>query len=393
MILRFGVKYYTIRTMTQPPSRRAGQEPRKLTTISYAVLGLLRIRPHSAYELAQQNSRSGIFWSAAQSVVYEEAKKLAAQELATATTVTNGPRRRTVYAITEAGRRELHRWLSEPGGDPQVQYPDMLRVLFADAGTNDDLLAAISSIRGWARRSRHNAQRIALDYLGGQPPPYPGRTHIVKLTMAYQMSVVTAVERWADWAEAEARTSNDTVTPAEADLETFRRILQGWAPPQQPADSPGDASLQGTAGRRPRPDARGPGSKPDEAAGAPSRATPGLAKAGRIAQARRRPQVAERDLLWCDLTQPAGRAHPPVLPAGVTEERHPRTRPGSTQPGRPRELPHDACPLPTPRLDPVISAAECPDLDAADACHRGRRRRALGGSRATPRPAIVTQRD
>ena len=147
---------------------------------------------------------------------------------------------------------ELHRWLSEPGGDPQVQYPDMLRVLFADAGTNDDLLAAISSIRGWARRSRHNAQRIALDYLGGQPPPYPGRTHIVKLTMAYQMSVVTAVERWADWAEAEARTWNDTVTPAEADLETFRRILQGWAPPQQPADSPVTASLQVITGRRPR---------------------------------------------------------------------------------------------------------------------------------------------
>ena len=93
----------------------------------------------------------------------------------------------------------------------------MLRVLFADAGTKDDLLAAISSIRGWARRSRHNAQLIALDYLGGQPPPYPGRTQIVKLTMAYQMSVVTAVERWADWAEAEARTWNDTVTPAEAD--------------------------------------------------------------------------------------------------------------------------------------------------------------------------------
>ena len=132
----------------------------------------------------------------------------------------------------------------------------MLRVLFADAGTNDDLLAAISSIRGWARRSRHNAQRIALDYLGGQSPPYPGRTQIVKLTMAYQMIVVTAVERWADWAEAEARTSNDTVTPAEADLETFRRILQGWAPPQQPAGSPSDASLQGTAGWRPRLDAR-----------------------------------------------------------------------------------------------------------------------------------------
>ncbi len=54
--------------------------------------------------------------------------------------------------------------------------------------------------------------------------------------MAYQMSVVTAVERWADWAEAEARTRNDTVTPAETDLETFRRILQDWTPLQQPAE-------------------------------------------------------------------------------------------------------------------------------------------------------------
>jgi PadR family transcriptional regulator, regulatory protein AphA len=226
-----------IRTMEQAPPTRAGSEPRKLTTISYAVLGLLAIQPHSAYELAQQNARSGIFWSAAQSVAYEEPKKLAAQGLARAATVTDGPRTRTVYAITEAGRRELHHWLSEPGGEPQVQYPDILRVLFADAGTKDDLLAAISSIRDWARRSSHNARRMALDYLGGQPP-YPGRTHIVKLTMAYQMSVVTAAERWADWAEAEARTWNDTVTPADTDLETFRRILQDWTPLQQPAESP-----------------------------------------------------------------------------------------------------------------------------------------------------------
>jgi PadR family transcriptional regulator AphA len=309
--------------MTQPPSRRPGKEPRKLTTISYAVLGLLGIRPHSAYELAQQNSRSGIFWSAAQSVVYDEPKKLAAQELARATTVTDGPRRRTIYAITETGRRELHRWLSEPGGDPQVQYPDMLRVLFADAGSKDDLLAAISSIRGWARRSRHNAQRIALDCLAGQPPPYPGRTHIVKLTMAYQMSVVTAVERWADWAEAEARTWNDTVTPAEADLETFRRILQGWAPPQQPADSPSDASLQVTAGWRPRLDVcLRPRSKPDEAAGTEQSYTQaregsgGLPKQGGPALAR---------------SGPAGRpGAPPVLPGRITEERHGPGRGGST---------------------------------------------------------------
>lgn len=56
--------------------------------------------------------------------------------------------------------------------------------------------------------------------------------------MAYQVSVVTAIERWADWAETEARTWSDTITPTATDLDTFRRILHDWTPLQQPAESP-----------------------------------------------------------------------------------------------------------------------------------------------------------
>jgi hypothetical protein len=78
-------------------------------------------------------------------------------------------------------------------------------------------------------------------------------------------------------------------------------------------------------------------------------------------------------------SDPAGR---PGAPASAARRSHggtprSRTRPGSTQSGRPKELPHDACRLPAPRLGPVIGAAECPDLDAAAARHRARRRRAL----------------
>jgi hypothetical protein len=85
---------------------------------------------------------------------------------------------------------------------------------------------------------------------------------------------------------------------------------------------------------------------------------------------------------------PAGR---PGAPASAARRSHggtprPRTRPGSTQSGRPRELPHDACRLPAPRLGPVISAAEYPDLDAAPACHRGRRQRASRRGESHPPP-------
>jgi len=51
-----------------------------LTTTSYAVLGLLSIRPWSSYELTQQMDRSlGRIWPRAASKLYEEPKKLTAR--------------------------------------------------------------------------------------------------------------------------------------------------------------------------------------------------------------------------------------------------------------------------------------------------------------------------
>lgn len=57
-----------------------------LTTTSYAILGLLSVRPWSTYELAQQMDRSlGRIWPRAQSKLYEEPKKLVRLGLAEAT--------------------------------------------------------------------------------------------------------------------------------------------------------------------------------------------------------------------------------------------------------------------------------------------------------------------
>jgi PadR family transcriptional regulator AphA len=56
---------------------------KKLTSVSYGILGLLGLRPHTPYELAQQFKRSGTFWASAESVVYNEPKTLVAHGLAT----------------------------------------------------------------------------------------------------------------------------------------------------------------------------------------------------------------------------------------------------------------------------------------------------------------------
>ena len=86
---------------------------------SYAVLGLLAIRPWSRYELTQQMDRSpGRFWPRAVSKLYEEPKKLAAHGLARSSAERNANRTRTVYAITEKDRAALAAWLRQPGDGP-----------------------------------------------------------------------------------------------------------------------------------------------------------------------------------------------------------------------------------------------------------------------------------
>ena len=76
-----------------------------LTTTSYALLGLLNIRPWTTYELAKQVQRSlGWFWPRAERKLYEEPKRLVECGLATATSESTGKRPRTVYSITADGR-------------------------------------------------------------------------------------------------------------------------------------------------------------------------------------------------------------------------------------------------------------------------------------------------
>ena len=79
---------------------------RELTTTSYAILGLLAIRPWSTYELAGQMRRNlHYFWPRAESNLYAEPKRLVEGGFAQAQSQPVGKRRRTVYSITNS--REL----------------------------------------------------------------------------------------------------------------------------------------------------------------------------------------------------------------------------------------------------------------------------------------------
>lgn len=191
------------------------------TTISYALLGQLAIRPHAAYDLARLSSRfRDIFWTTAESVVYAELRNLAAHGLATEHPTRVGQRKRTTYAITPAGRDALAIWLTSDSAPIVIQHEAMLKVLFADAGTKTDLLRAISEVQAWAEQRLADGKSIACGYLDGTAP-YMERAHIVTLTFSYQYSQAEQMLAWAKAAANEVATWPDDLNHPMFDRTIF----------------------------------------------------------------------------------------------------------------------------------------------------------------------------
>lgn len=187
----------------------------KLTTTSYVILGHLALRSWSTYELAQQMKRSTRhYWPRAESKIYEEPKKLVAHGLATATREYTGRRPRAVYTITDKGRNALRRWLDEPGQPPLVEFEGVVKVLFAEQGTKEQLLATLRSIREDAQRTQEEHVALAADLMrtGG---PFPDRLHINELVFKYMWEQTETVIRWATWAEQEVARWPEDITSAD----------------------------------------------------------------------------------------------------------------------------------------------------------------------------------
>jgi DNA-binding PadR family transcriptional regulator len=191
-------------------------QPPKLTTTSYVILGHLALRSWSTYELAQQMKRSTRhYWPRAESKIYEEPKKLVAHGLATGTREYTGRRPRTIYAITDAGRDALRRWLDEPGQPPMVEFEGAVKVLFAEQGNKEQLLTTLRSIREHAEQTRAEHRTLA-DDLSQTGGPFPDRLHVNELVFKFMWEQTETVIRWATWAEREVAGWPDDIARADA---------------------------------------------------------------------------------------------------------------------------------------------------------------------------------
>ena len=199
---------------------------RGLTTTSYAILGLLAVRPWSTYELTRQMDRSlGRFWPRAESKLYEEPKKLAAQGFAEATSEQVGRRPRTVWSITDEGRRALAEWLHTPGAGPVREFEQLLKVWFSDHGTKADALASLAAARSWASERNEENKRAARAYLAGEGP-FQQRAAQNMLAGAFLTDFCLLVARWAEWASDQVEQWPDDPSRATIDEAAMAQIAE-----------------------------------------------------------------------------------------------------------------------------------------------------------------------
>jgi DNA-binding PadR family transcriptional regulator len=205
--------------------------PPRPTTSTYALLGLLAVQPWSAYELAQQATRSLRYaHPRTESHLYEEAKRLLRLGWATSRTEHQGRRQRTVYEITDDGRRALEGWFATPVRSPQLDFEALLRMLFADQTDKATLCRCLQETADEARGLLDDAnERLIRPYLADDDVPFPERRHIAALLAAFIADYLRLIERWSEFARDEIRTwpRTEGLGMTDRSREIFETVLAG----------------------------------------------------------------------------------------------------------------------------------------------------------------------
>jgi len=168
--------------------------------LEHAILGFLDYRPLSGYDLkAMFEASVKHFWPADQSQIYRTLARLSDTGLTRIELVeqTDRPDRK-VYHITDAGREELHRWLTGEPAPSCERIASLVQIFFAGGLSDDEVL---SMLRRHAERNRSVLERL-------RAIPAHDKPHVIDasakdkffwmLTLDYGIKITETAQDWLE---------------------------------------------------------------------------------------------------------------------------------------------------------------------------------------------------
>ncbi len=165
---------------------------------AYVILGMLGWRPMSGYEIKSIVDKSTrFFWAVSYGQLYPELRRLSAAGLIEGKSSPQGGRKRNVYRLTAAGRRELRAWLEAEPQVYELRDEGLLKLFFASSSDGE---SAPGTLEAMGRGHRRIVEQLKLVEAGNPPQGFPNLilTHGIEF------------HEWiADWCERTRRALED----------------------------------------------------------------------------------------------------------------------------------------------------------------------------------------
>ncbi len=187
-------------------------------SLRHALLGLLAERPASGYELTKQFEVSlANVWTASHSQIYPELQRMAERGWVVAGD--EGVRGRRDYEISDAGRAELHRWLTGDRPDRSNRNEAMLRVFFLWTLNDDEAVTFLEREADAYRDGLNSLERLDTVI----PWSKGGSDRMGRIALEQGLRWSKMMSDWATWAAEQIRSGHDATTLTDRERRSGKR--------------------------------------------------------------------------------------------------------------------------------------------------------------------------
>lgn len=167
-------------------------------SLSHGLLGLLAEGPASGYDLARRFTEVlGVVWPAKHPTIYTELGRLVDRGFIEVDS--EGARGRKAYRITEAGRNEVRRWLTQEPTDHTLRSESLFRAVFlwllTPEEAADHLRREAAYFEQMADTYRSFAAAKDRGEFGSAPP-----VQSLRVVIEAGLRLNETLAKWASWA-------------------------------------------------------------------------------------------------------------------------------------------------------------------------------------------------